>query len=113
MRNMLPARQSSQLRTGFSLSGLGQPVTGEQAVTRWQLQDAKNRLSDVVRRTRQDGPQTITVRGRDAVVLISVEEYEELTRPKQSLIEFFRESPLRGVELDVERDRDPGRDVRL
>ena len=80
---------------------------------RWQLQDAKNRLSDVVRRTRQEGPQTITVRGRDAVVLVSVEEYEELTRPKQSLIEFFRESPLRGVELDVERDRDAGREIRI
>ena len=80
---------------------------------RWQLQEAKNRLSDVVKRTRQKGPQTITVRGQDAVVLISIEEYEELTRPKQSLVEFFRESPLCEVELDMERDQDVGREIRL
>jgi len=89
--------------------GLGK----EPVMTRWQLQEAKNRLSDVVKRTRLEGPQTITVRGRDAAVLISVEEYEELTRPKRSLMEFFRESPLCDVELDVERDEDVGRKIRL
>lgn len=80
---------------------------------RWQLQEAKNRLSVVVKRSQSEGPQTITVRGRDAVVVISVEEFEELTRPERSLVQFFRESPLCDVELDLERDEDVGREIRL
>lgn len=80
---------------------------------RWQLQEAKNRLSVVVQRTRNEGPQTITVRGRDAVVMISVEQFEELTRPVRSLVQFFRESPLCDVELDLERDEDVGREIEL
>lgn len=113
MHNMLSARQSSQHNFGDELNMVGQGLREGHGMARWQLQDAKNRLSDLVRRTRREGPQTITVRGQDAVVVISVEEYEELTRPKQSLIEFFRESPLCGVELDLERDRDAGREIQL
>lgn len=46
----------------------------------WQLQEAKNRLSEVVRAAQDRGPQTITVRGKDAVVVMSAEEYEGLAR---------------------------------
>jgi len=80
---------------------------------RWQLQEAKNRLSVVVKRSQSEGPQAITVRGRDAVVVISVEEFEELTRPKRNLVQFFRESPLCDVDLDLERDEDIGREIQL
>lgn len=79
----------------------------------WPLQEAKNRLSYLVEQANSAGPQTITVRGRARAVLLSAEEYERLTRPAQSLVEFFRQSPLYGVELDIERDPDPGRDVAL
>ena len=78
----------------------------------WQLQEAKNRLSQVVERAGVDGPQTITVRGRPKAVVLSFEDYEQLRGRDTTLSEFFAQSPLR-VDLNVERDRDPGRDVEL
>ncbi|WP_041304497.1 type II toxin-antitoxin system Phd/YefM family antitoxin [Kyrpidia tusciae] len=63
----------------------------------WQLQDAKNRLSELVHKAMRNGPQMITVRGKPAVVVVSVQEYERLVRPKTSLVEFFRSSPLVGA----------------
>jgi prevent-host-death family protein len=47
---------------------------------KWQLQEAKNKLSEVIRCARTEGPQEITVRGEPAVVVISAEEYEK-TKP--------------------------------
>jgi prevent-host-death family protein len=79
----------------------------------WQLQDAKNRFSEVVERALHRGPQTVTRRGKEAVVVMAAGKYHELTRPKTSLLEFFRQSPLYGVELNLERDRDTGREVDL
>ena len=84
------------------------------ALGKWQLQEAKNRLSEVVRRARDEGPQVITLRGDDAVVVVDVTEYERLAnRPKENLVEFLRSSPLVGAELDMERTRDTGRAVDL
>ncbi len=80
---------------------------------RWQLQEAKNRLSELVRKARQEGPQVITLHGRDAAVVVSAGEYLRIARPKGSLVEFVRKSPLAGVALDVRRSRDTGRPVRL
>jgi antitoxin Phd len=82
--------------------------------TRWQLQEAKNRLSEVVRRAREEGPQVITLRGDEAVVVLDADEYRRLARrPKGSLVDFFRKSPLVGVELDLTRSHDTGRDIEL
>ena len=61
----------------------------------------------------KDGPQTITVRGQRAAVVLSADDYDRLERPKPSLVEFLRASPLAGVELDIERDRSPPSDVTL
>lgn len=80
---------------------------------RWQLQDAKNRLSELVRKARDEGPQVITLRGRDAVVVVSANEFGKLSRPRGSLVEFFRKSPLAGVNLDLDRSRDTGRRIDL
>ena len=81
---------------------------------KWQLQDAKNRLSEVVRKTREEGPQTITLRGADVVVVVAAEEYRKLSRRgKGNLLDFFRNSPLAGVDLDIPRSRDIGRAVKL
>lgn len=77
----------------------------------WQLQVAKNRLSEVVDRAIDQGPQVITRRGSEAVVVLAIEDYRRLRRPKSDLIEFFRSSPL--AELDLERDKDPGREIEL
>jgi prevent-host-death family protein len=76
---------------------------------RWQLQEAKNQLSRVVAEAREHGPQTITVHGEVAAVVLSAEEYRKLVTPRESLVEFFRRSPLRGARLRVTRSRDSGR----
>jgi antitoxin Phd len=82
----------------------------------WQLQVAKARFSELFRRTLSEGPQLITRQGRESVVMISDEQYERLVgkahQPK-NLLQFFRESPLVGVDLDLERDKDEGRDIVL
>lgn len=83
-------------------------------MTRWQLQDAKNRLSEVVKRASNEGPQVITLRGEDAVVVVAAGEYARMTRrTKGTLVEFFRKSPLSTVDLDLARRTDIGRPVEL
>jgi prevent-host-death family protein len=76
----------------------------------WSVADAKARLSEVIETARRDGPQTITRNGKPAVVVVSFEEWETKTRRKGSLAEFFRDSPLVGVDLDLERINDEPRD---
>src|SRR5438552_14911666 len=82
----------------------------------WQLQAAKARFSEVFRLARTEGPQLITRQGKDGVVMMPVEQFDRLVirsgQPK-SLVQFFRESPLVGLELDFERDKDTGRDIKL
>lgn len=80
----------------------------------WQLQTAKARFSEVFRLARSEGPQLITRQGKDGVVMLPVEQYDQLIQANQKpLIEFFRESPFVGLELDFERDADLGRDAEL
>jgi prevent-host-death family protein len=79
----------------------------------WALQDAKNKLSEVVDRSIEEGPQTITRRGKESAVVLSISDFKRLTRPKGSLLTFFRESPLVGADLDLERSKDTGRKVDL
>ena len=65
---------------------------------------------------RTEGPQRITRQVKAGVVMISDGQYERLkarSRQPKNLVQFFRESPLVGVELDLERDKDLGRDVDL
>jgi len=79
----------------------------------WRVQEAKARFSDLPRDATRIGPQQISVRGRPTAVLLSNEEYERLRGPKPSLVDFMRASPRVGIELDIERDRSPARDVDL
>ena len=94
----------------------GKTTADMQAEKAWQIQTAKARFSEVFRLARSEGPQRITRQGKDGVVMISDEQYERLTvkshQPK-SIVQFFRKSPLIGVELDLERDQDPGYDLEL
>ena len=82
----------------------------------WQLQTAKARFSELFRRARTDGPQVVTRQGKEQVVVMPAEQFEQLTRrarqPK-SLVKFFAESPLAGVDLDLTREKDSGRDIKL
>ena len=83
------------------------------AKAKWQLQEAKNQLSELVRKAQSEGPQVITLHGNDAAVVVSAKDYGRLSRPKGKLVDFFRNSPLVGVELIVARDKDTGRKVEL
>ena len=82
----------------------------------WQLQTAKAKFSEVFRLARTEGPQRITRQGKEGVVMMSDEQYDRLmvkSRQPKSIVQFFRESPLAGVDLHLERDQDTGRDVEL
>jgi antitoxin Phd len=73
----------------------------------WQLQEAKSRLSELVKQAEQDGPQIITRHGEEVAVVLSYAEYTRLHQPETSLVEFMRSSPLLGEDLDMERDQSP------
>ena len=75
----------------------------------WQLQEAKNKFSEVVEEAIKSGPQLITKRGVEAVIILSYREYLKMLTPQQKLSAFFRESPLAGVELDLRRDTSAAR----
>ena len=75
----------------------------------WQLQEAKNKLSEVVEEALAHGPQVITRRGVETVVVLGYKDYRRMVLDRQKLSDFFRESPLAGVDLDLERDRSPAR----
>ena len=79
----------------------------------WQLQEAKNRLSEVVDKALSQGPQVVSRRGKDTVVVLSIEDYRKMSKPKESLVDFFRNSPLRGLNLDISRNADLPRKVEL
>jgi antitoxin Phd len=86
------------------------------ATTVWQVQTAKAKFSEVFRLARTAGPQRITRQGKEGVVMISDEQYERLlakSRQPKNLVQFFRESPLVGVELELGRNKDRGRDIEL
>jgi prevent-host-death family protein len=78
----------------------------------WTLAGAKARLSEVVDRA-QAGPQTITRNGKPSAVIVSAEEWARKTVRKGTLAEFLLASPLRGADLELERQHDAPRDVKL
>ncbi len=71
----------------------------------WQIQDAKNKLSEVITRALTQGPQVITKHGEKTVVVVSYAEYEKLRKSQGKLSDFFRASPLAGADLDLSRDK--------
>lgn len=79
----------------------------------WQLQNAKAHLSALVKSASSGSPQEITLRGKPAVVVLSMQQYEKLIRPKQKLVDFLRQSPLVGMNIESERDKSPMRDIDL
>lgn len=75
----------------------------------WQLQEAKNKFSEVVEEALKEGPQIITRRGVETVVVLSSAEYRKMLLGKKKLSEFFRQSPLAKVGLDMSRDKSDAR----
>ena len=82
---------------------------------RWLLQDAKARFSELVRRVRSEGPQHVTVHGRDEVVVISAEEFRRLKGDLtgEALIAAMQASPHRDIEIEPKRTPMPVRQVVL
>ncbi|MDZ7724617.1 MAG: type II toxin-antitoxin system Phd/YefM family antitoxin [candidate division KSB1 bacterium] len=79
----------------------------------WQLQDAKNKFSNLVEKAKTIGPQIVTKHGEEAVVVLSISEYRKLLKPKQNIISFFRKSPLADYSIDLERNKEFPREVSL
>lgn len=79
------------------------------------LQDAKARFSELVRRVHSEGPQHVTVHGRDEVVVIAAEDYRRLkgSNSGQTLVDAFRASPHRFIEIGPARSHMPVREVSL
>ena len=103
-------RTTLNRRTGHT--GKSIPVTA--AMERWKLEDAKARLSEVVRRAGTAGPQWVTVRGKEAAVILAPEQYRQLLpKPKGqlSLVRFLQGLDL--SKIDVQREQDSGREVAL
>jgi len=79
----------------------------------WQVQEAKQRFSEVVRLANADGPQMITHRGEATAWIISDDEYHKLTQSRESIVDFFQRSPHRDIELKIERRKDLPRVIDL
>ena len=71
----------------------------------WQLQEAKNRLSELIERALSEGPQVITRHGVEVAVVVPFSRYKKLTEPKLRLGDFLLSSPLRKSDVIVERDK--------
>lgn len=81
---------------------------------RWQIQEAKARLSELVKCAQNDGPQAITMHGKPVAVLVSRETFERLSQQGDTLSAFMRRSPLYGLdELEFDRDQSLPREVAL
>lgn len=81
----------------------------------WPLQDAKARFSELVRKVRSEGPQHVTVHGREEVVVVASEEFRRLRSAAtgQALIKALQASPARDIEIEPKRVPMPVRDARL
>jgi len=101
----------TRIHSGNGPSTARRPSAGRPG--RWRLQDAKAKLSELVRRAKNDGPQHVTVHGRDEVVVVAAEDYSRLEGggTGELLIAALQESPLRDVEFEPAAVAMPVRDV--
>lgn len=78
------------------------PIRKSKVRSRWPLQDAKAHLSELVRRAEAEGPQHVTIHGRDAAVIVSKSDYERLTggRTGRELVKALAASPHKDIELE-------------
>jgi prevent-host-death family protein len=82
--------------------------------SKWPMQEAKARFSELVRKARTDGPQVVTYRGQDAAVVLSVENYERMQSNRKSFVDHIFSGPKLDddiVDMINERPRDTGRDI--
>ena len=79
----------------------------------WAVAEAKAHFSEMIARAETQGPQTITRKGKQAVVVVSAEEWQRKTRRSGNLAEFFAAAPLRGSRLKVKRTKGGPRAIEL
>jgi prevent-host-death family protein len=87
---------------------------GEKSMVQWQLQEAKNKFSEVVQRAKREGPQTVTLRGERAAVILSSADYDRLTQARRSLVDDLLAGPLFDddlVQAIARRAKRPSREV--
>jgi prevent-host-death family protein len=81
---------------------------------KWQMQQAKAKFAEVVKRASSEGPQVVTYRGADAAVIVSIEDYHRLEAKRPSLVEYLMSGPKLDDETIDEindRSKDPGREI--
>jgi antitoxin Phd len=83
--------------------------------SKWRLSEVRARFDELFDLARTSGPQTVTRKGKEAVVIIAAEEYVRLTnrKPSQTLVDFFAQSPLAKADVDLQRTPDYGRELKL
>lgn len=103
------------MMTRISKSKPAHPGRGRKRPGYWLLRDAKARFSELVRRVRSEGPQHVTVHGRDEVVVIAAEEFRRLKGDLtgQALIAAMQSSPHRDIDIEPKRAAMPVREVSL
>jgi len=79
----------------------------------WQIQDAKNKFSQVIVEALKNGPQIVTKHGEATAVILSVQDFKKLQQNRSNITEFFQSSPLVGVELEIDRIKDHPRSTDL
>lgn len=79
----------------------------------WRLQEAKHKFGKVVKEARRSGPQFISMRGKDAFVVLSMEDYERLAPKEDNLADFLLSSPLHDSGIEIEREPRFERDIEL
>jgi prevent-host-death family protein len=86
---------------------------GPRSGNRWRLRDAKARLSEVVRQAQRFGPQRVTLRGRDAVVIVRADEFDRLQRPVsgRDIVTALSASPLEKVTMERLTVKSPARRI--
>lgn len=72
----------------------------------WQLQEAKNKFSEVIENAQSTGAQVVTRHGVKTAVILSFDDYQKLIAPKETLINFLKKSPLKGCGIDLERKKE-------
>lgn len=71
----------------------------------WQVQEAKNKFSEMLDAALEQGPQIITRHGEKTAIVLSYAQYRKMKLGQMRLSEFFRKSPLVAAELDLKRDK--------
>lgn len=77
----------------------------------WAVTQAKASFSELIERARSGGPQTTTRNGRPTTIVVSIEDWDQRTKRRGTLAEFFASSPLRGADIVIERTTDGPREL--